>query len=351
MTVDDLDLIRSFSPAVEEPGPEVYAKVRAAIAARAAAPRGARPRPASWRVRARTTVRRRRLGPVGAIAACVLAVIVLLAGTSSQTAQSSAAELLDRAAAAATLQTLGHGQYYYERFRALTPIYGPMTPKAGPRYVVNVEVEGQTWIAADGSGHVAAHARETFPSALDRLRFRADGAPALDRLLGALNRRLRPGQTVNTALPYFGLELSELLALVDRPQQLEARLRFAAAHPVPRRLDVPDAPAPGLPTSEGGLVAAMLGSGDGAIGGSTPLPPALRAALYRILARQPGVKLLARITDHLGRVGTGVSLGPETMIFDPRTYALRESRTNVPGNAWYTTVVSSGIVGSASATR
>lgn len=56
---------------------------------------------------------------------------------------------------------------------------------------------------------------------------------------------------------------------------------------------------------------------------ATGAPPAVRAALYRVLAELPGVELLGTTSDHEGRPGTGVAItahGNRTvLIFDPRT--------------------------------
>jgi hypothetical protein len=38
-----------------------------------------------------------------------------------------------------------------------------------------------------------------------------------------------------------------------------------------------------------------------------PVKPAVRAAAYRVMAEQPGVRVLGRVTDPLGRKGVGVA--------------------------------------------
>jgi hypothetical protein len=52
-------------------------------------------------------------------------------------------------------------------------------------------------------------------------------------------------------------------------------------------------------------------------------PPAVRAALFRVIERLPGVKNLGPTTDHLGRRGLGVGLAQggerQELIFDPAT--------------------------------
>lgn len=54
----------------------------------------------------------------------------------------------------------------------------------------------------------------------------------------------------------------------------------------------------------------------------SPAPPKLRAALYEVAARIPGVKLLGPTTDSVGRPGVGISRDGEKLIIDPHTGAL-----------------------------
>jgi hypothetical protein len=59
-----------------------------------------------------------------------------------------------------------------------------------------------------------------------------------------------------------------------------------------------------------------------------PVTPATRAALYRLLADQPGVQVFSGVTDPLGR--TGVAIGDGTgmyLLIDSRTGAMLASTT------------------------
>jgi hypothetical protein len=49
----------------------------------------------------------------------------------------------------------------------------------------------------------------------------------------------------------------------------------------------------------------------------TPASPALREALYDVAASIPGVAVNGAYTDSLGRTGTALSLGVETLVIDP----------------------------------
>jgi hypothetical protein len=54
----------------------------------------------------------------------------------------------------------------------------------------------------------------------------------------------------------------------------------------------------------------------------TPAPPAVRAALFKVDARIPGVKVVGRYTDPLGRTGIALRLGRSTIIVDPASGAV-----------------------------
>lgn len=340
--MDDLDLIRSFSPETVEPSPEAQRKVHAAIAARFERPPARRPAPhGPFR-------RRPWLAPIAGLAACALAAVLLAVGLGSGTSESAAAQVLTRAAAALREQRLARGHYYFQRFREVVTIVNLTVPgpPGTPSYRATFVSEGDSWIGAGGSGRISSKQSLTFPTPQDRARWIAAGSPSLGSLpLGSVERNIGPADTTNSAFAYFGLTVRGLLGLVDNPAALAERLKTAALHPVAHRLAIPDAPAPGIATDEAGLAAALLGGGSG---GSQPLPPRLSAALYELLARLPGVKLLTHATDHSGRAGIAITLGPSTMIFDPHTYSLLGREEFDPDGPWYYTSLASGVVGSLS---
>jgi len=57
-------------------------------------------------------------------------------------------------------------------------------------------------------------------------------------------------------------------------------------------------------------------------------PPQIRAALFRLIQRLPGIELLGPMTDRLGRPGIGVGFTEygvrDVLIFDPATSAVLE---------------------------
>ncbi len=78
----------------------------------------------------------------------------------------------------------------------------------------------------------------------------------------------------------------------------------------------------------------------------SPAPPALRKALYDVAASIPGVHLTGKVTDGLGRPGTGVERGGETLVIDPADGRLLADNE---GGGWSATFVSQGPVDSAPA--
>ena len=78
----------------------------------------------------------------------------------------------------------------------------------------------------------------------------------------------------------------------------------------------------------------------------SPAPPALRKALYDVAASIPGVHLTGKVTDGLGRPGTGVERDGETLVIDPADGRLLADNE---GGGWSATFVSQGPVDSAPA--
>jgi hypothetical protein len=77
----------------------------------------------------------------------------------------------------------------------------------------------------------------------------------------------------------------------------------------------------------------------------SPAPPALRKALFDVAAGIPGVHLTGKVTDELGRTGTGVTRGDETLVVDPADGALLADTEA----GWTATYVSQGPASSAPA--
>jgi hypothetical protein len=162
------------------------------------------------------------------------------------------------------------------------------------------------------------------------------------------------------------------LSELDREHWIAAgRPRISAASSTQK---LPPPPALDLPTDPVALYAKLH---DEAVGNSngtetemltevgdalreTDESPALRAALYEVAARIPGIELLGPTTDRLGRAGVAVAYSSSSaherheLIFDPRTSALLgEQYESLDGNVFgypagtvtgYATYVSTGVV-------
>lgn len=141
----------------------------------------------------------------------------------------------------------------------------------------------QAWVAADGSGRQIG----TFPAPCGKMNF--DQTYRKGGLPGWLSAYLQAG-----SLPTDPAALQ--LAIVRRFEHGHSR-----------------------PSATFAYAAMFLNAGS---------PPALRAALYRVIEALPGVQNLGPARDRLGRTGQGVGLvtaGSRTeLIFDPATTSVLE---------------------------
>jgi len=220
-------------------------------------------------------------------------------------ASDAAAQLLKRTAQrAAAIPTARAGTYRYEKVKVLEAGISLQMPH--PHTVLVPRIR-ETWTAADGSGR----RRETtgqplFPSEQDHRRWLAAG----DELPSA-------GKTSEER---YGPRayLAEDARLPTEVDALSAALRERA-----RKLEPPL--SAGLVIEVGDLLA------------SPATTPALRAGLYKVLARSDGVELDGTTTDSIGRTGVAISVPAgysndakdlrEVLIFDPQSSTVLERRT------------------------
>lgn len=210
----------------------------------------------------------------------------------------SAREALLKAAASAGRQpdNIGTGKYLYVETQGWylnTRVSGKVVRSAV------IPVRRRQWIAADGSGRIdSAPLPPYFPSARDREAWLADGQPSPQ----ASTDNFGPGG----------------LGLMWPPDSLSAdqatlTKQLEQGHPV-----------------DLGPAETLVAVSD--LYNEQPVPPAIRAALLRIVANLPGLSYDGMTTDRAGRKGIGVSLvsalGLPTryiMIFDPVTGQLLDS--------------------------
>jgi hypothetical protein len=335
---DEIAAFREARPEVSGCPPQARTRAQALLLAaaaaeqdtwwhRAAAPRWRDP---AWRGMAGRGRRLLAGGTVaaGAVAAGVAAALTLsLLPRSSPPAgpgvPASAAAVLRAAAATAARQPVavipGPGQYLYLK---------DVEMKGGGTLPARCQtMTGQEWMAADRSGRQTGQ----FPAGCGH----------------GFSQRWRAGAIPRGSISW-PLDLLAWQGLPTSPAALERA--------IVRRYET----SPRLRLSSGTFVyAAQLLQLDA--------PPALRAALFRVLQRLPGVQALGPATDRLGRHGIAVGLttggARNELIFDPRTSrALEEKQVAVPprqdGNNYlppgtvlsYVLYVSTGVVSSSTAT-
>lgn len=212
-------------------------------------------------------------------------------------------------------QPPGPGQYLYVKEIVAKGLGSAHGCAAAP-------VTVQAWVAADGSGRQIG----TFPAPCGKLSFAHTYRP------GGLSWQLY-GYVKAGSLP-------------TNPAALQRTIvqRFEDGHSLPSATFV--------------FAATFLNAGS---------PPALRAALYRVIESLPGVRNLGPETDRLGRSGQGIGLvtagARAELIYDPGSTSVLAEETVAVGPPQagnnrlpagtvmqYTLYLHQGLVGSASAT-
>jgi hypothetical protein len=330
----DLELVRTLHPPAD--GGDA-ARARAALLDaidQAEIPRARRPR------------RRRRWAPVGVLgvaAAVGVGVVVALSlrGGAANPPPAAAAVVLRRAAVAAEAsggpRRLRPGEYWY--VKSIWTIPGvQLAAPAGNANDTIVDAlstyERQTWIGLDRAGRVESHTVGpiTFLSAAARRQWIRLGRP-----------RELPGYNGPLPANAFIRPYAQLLAL---PTNLDALWQMlyreaGSGNAAWKRHE--------MFTEIGDLLR------------EDPIPAKVRAALYLVAARIPGIELLGVTRDSIGRPALAVALNDtfdgerDELLFDPKTSALLGERSVVvkpppsfhvkPGSAWSgATYLASGIV-------
>jgi hypothetical protein len=304
--MDELTLLRDFRPDTPGPSPAETAAARARLLAAIDGPDSG-PRRAGAPPRRAVLGRRagRRWLPVAA-AAAVTAVVITAAAiaasgartapTGPEPASVTAAIALRLAASAAARQPAGHGRFFVTESEYISPQNRQDRPALRIFWLGN-GVEG--------------------------------------RLIQGFQSPMPPGIPFGRRTLTWG----QLRKLPTAPGMLLAVIATAA-----RNMGEP------LANAEFDTVAQLL---------EAPAPPALRAALYDVTARLPGIILARRVHDLIGRSATEVVMpsgfaGNKTataLFFDPSTGAilgqaeLVSSRRQCPPG-WEEAVLASGYVGS-----
>lgn len=299
------ELMRLWQWRSDVPPPSTAAEqtARAALGRVMAAEGALRARPGRPR---RPRFTRRRLGLAAALAAgLLLGVLLPMLGHGTSGPSSAVAAVLERLARAASAQPplgpLTAGHYLYVDSVQFNE---SDTPEVGCTMLM--PDRRRIWIGADGSGRLLeSFGQPSYPSAGDRERCaRAhvpSGAGTFDTWFAP--RCLSDGPRDLTRLP-------------TDPAQLARQLRARKIEGGP----------PG-PAEDFVQIGDLLRE--------TAAPPALRAALYRVAATIPGVRVLGRVRDARGRAGLGLvdARGDvrQELIVDPGTGVLLAERTTAPG--------------------
>jgi hypothetical protein len=313
--MNEIDLLRELRAELPGPKAESRASARGALVARIEDSQ--RP-PSRATVPAWRRSRLRLVAVLAAVAALLVALPTLILGGDGKV-QPALGEVLRAAAATAATQPAepppGPGQYFYTRSREayLTTSVGPnprcATHPCDPEHPweatrawsVLVPRIRQTWIAANGAGRArAVAAKPEFLTPGQRRAWKAAGSPHLG----------------SGGVEDFALSGQPFLDTSNLPTEPKALRRLIEARKIPRV---------GGPPGEAEtftLIGDMLRN--------TYLPPAFRAALYRVVAELPKVELRGEVKDPVGRTGIGVAYtkGSTTheLIFDPKTSALLGER-------------------------
>jgi hypothetical protein len=312
----------------------------------------------------RRVARRRWLLPLGGLAAATAAAVVLavvLVGAGS--VETPIAAALDRAADAArqgpATPAVGPGQLWYTRVSGVERLPIPLVTRplakgAIPSTVAIVQrVTTETWVGLDGTirTRTVPLGEQRFATPQDRARWLASGTQLPHLNLGNDSTAQGDGRFPP------GLDLfryRELLALPTDPHALYARIHGALAASQARMQQEFDNTQKELKRQQAAGGNSGVNYGASSIAGGpdaqaaaelsaikellqSPVPPAVRAALYRAAALIPGVRYDGHVQDALGRAGVGVSVGkPEAefeLIFDPASGALLGQHSPVIGDS------------------
>ncbi len=312
--MNEMDLLRELRAKLPGPRAESRAAARGALVARIE--QSQRP-PARAAVPAWRRSRPRLVAVLAAVAALLVALPTLILGGDGKV-QPALGQVLRTAAAVAATQPAeprpGPGQYFYTRSReaylssvgfnprcATHPCDREHPWEATREWSVLVPRIRQTWIAANGAGRArTVAAKPEFLTAGQRRAWVAAGSP-----------HLGSGRVED-----FALSGQPFLDTSNLPTQPKALRRLIEA----RKIPLVDGPPGEAETFT--LIGDMLRD--------TYVPPAFRAALYRVVAELPEVQLRGEVEDPVGRKGIGVAYtkGSVTheLIFDPATSALLGER-------------------------
>jgi hypothetical protein len=255
---------------------------------------------------ARRRVRRAALGAAAALTAAAIAVTALLPAGGGGPSPAAAAVLRHAARAAArqpVVEPPRPGQFVYTKSESLF-MDTAVTQQQTIDYYEHVTREA--WIGPDGSGRIReAESTPGFVTDADRAAWVAAGKPDLTG-----------GRNSDHTWGAGGLDYLNLGKLPTAPSQLKQLIE--------------DRTIEGGPPGDAETFTII-----GDLLRETYAPPGVRSALYTIASQLPGVQLVGRTRDQLGRPGIAVAYVSHAvsheLIFDPDTSALLAERQQVVG--------------------
>jgi hypothetical protein len=296
--------------------------------------------------------RRRFVVPVSAIAvtAAGAAVALLATGTPAVPSPSAAAAVLNQAAGGAARQqpvVLHQGEYLYTETRTLVSISDK--PACCKGFNAEYVATDQSWQTQQGAGKMvqAKDSRLIFPGGYRRLWIEA-GRP---RIFYSHNpwvswmKAPKPGSGPDEPID-TGVPLENLSHLPTDPAALASFIKHKTTGLSSIDGDIEDPSTPA-----GTFWAAMDILSGQSVGGT----PALRSALFKVMADQPGITSLGSTRTRSGRAGVGlqITVGHDNAghgivlkaIVDPATGQILESETISNGavTGW-TEYLSTGVV-------
>lgn len=344
---DPLQIVADLRPArLDQIAEDAYARRRATDLARALGAEGAHPGRAAARRRPRRWPLVTGAGVLGAAAAVTaFALAGALAGAATTpghpgggdtgapastpaVAKLDARTFLLASAAVASHASAGTGSYWYVQERDFestwpAPRVKRAKPAANPGFAAYYAATEESWTGpATARTIVNEDLQFIFASPADKARWIAQGQPKLFNPTGGFGYNGTRTSNYNETF-YFGYGVHRLS--VNQARKLpaaEAALSRLLTRWWNSEPDKQGAVGPAHPNF-GQYVFTWAGA---LLGG--PATQATKAALYRLLAGQPGVQVVAGVTDPLGRAGVAIADGTGIiLLIDPATGALLASTT------------------------
>jgi hypothetical protein len=354
---DPLQIVADLKPArLDQMAEDAYARRRATDLARALRDEGASPLRAGGR---RPSRRWPLLTGAGVLSAAATVTAIALTGalagpatgparpgggSSGATAPASGTATLDArtfllaSANVASQAPIGTGSYWYVKERDFQPTWQapqraalpPRKKKGAAKPVIPGQGSAVYYAATEESWTGQAKARTIvnedlqflFRSPADKARWLAQGQPKLFNPTGGYGYNGTRTSDYNETF-YFGYGVHRLS--VDQARKLPgteatlSRLLTRWWNSEPDKQGAVGSVHPNFGQYVFTWAGALLGG---------PASQATKAALYRLLAAQPGIQVTAGVTDPVGRTGVAIGDGTGTfLLIDPGTAALLATTT------------------------